>query len=211
MARLNSVTASRKELTCAKCGQPITVGSPYFHFKPFGYRKRSYHVGCKPTAIEMETNDKRRGHMTAVELLDGAAESDSPENVALVLADAKSEIETVVEEIEGNLENWENAGTGMENHQNYADYEATRDDLNDWLSEIESHISTFESIDNDVIIGGEPDEPNVDDYEWNDDGESESYDADYAEYERELNIYLDVVTEFENAKSDIPTIPDLQF
>jgi hypothetical protein len=148
MCKLNTVTSSRDERTCLKCGGTIAKGDGYRWWKGryTDKRVRCMKASCTPRPWERETNTLRASPMQAESLVSSVQSSeDDPEGMATDLQQALDLIQEVIDDLDNRLFGWQ--GTGLENSQQYESCDTTKYELESWLSTAEMVVSELEAID----------------------------------------------------------------
>ena len=187
MCKVNKVKAARKaQGVCGKCRQPIEVGTGYLWWKGRYTPKyvRCLKLRCYPQQHELETNSLRADHMQAEAHASSAETEPNAADAAMSLRTAIELVEGIVSSLEDRLSSWD--GTGLENSEQYAACESSKDDLEAWKDAAESVADALEQLDDN--------EPDRSDFDSDDD-----FDEASAEYEQALD----------EARAELEPLPEL--
>lgn len=203
MPRVNSAKKSSrgKDIRCEACGKSITAGQEYY-FWEFRYGgKHNQHKACGMPKASQLTQSKLSAAYSAIESAekqlndftvndaDGKFDLDTaksaPADIANILNECASEIESVRDEYQESLDNMpdgtQDGAVGSEIQEKIENLESFVSDLQDAANDIENE--EFESEDT------EPEEPKREDFEDQGEHGDDQFADCMADYEAELAEY----------------------
>lgn len=118
MPRINRVTKSRKEHTCAQCGITVRVGEPYKYIEPRYGPKRVHCSSCNFRPSHLTSSDKLKTLYEAREELQYVDRfyGDSKEEAEVFLQELADLLESKMDEVEEVADEYEESASNVDEH-----------------------------------------------------------------------------------------------